>query len=545
MMSSDYGSEHVEGHGLRPIGLAALARALDTSTGADSEGVTESEAVSLPPTKSAPTATLLSPAAMRSSASPGLMVRHDQPDVFPRSSRQAGRAGGTNGGESTPASGEPAPDADVPRPSSHVRPLRPRITTSTIFEPVQIRAPGSLPPRLSTRPPNRLRMCLSKPCRACPVRNAAAPCPMWLDEPEPAVGPRPLPPNLGVGGKLPVRVPPGAICFGPEFHASHLGRPATAPNATRSTSRRFGRPNQRRQTGCGSSTSGAGNGYVVATVCRVQWRRQRCGTNHRAHGRTCRFVHHGAFSRPARSRESNAIPRHFRRVVLRTLVRVARCDWQRRCFASRAARYIDSFGRSLLGSSRARRESNVSSRRKSWARCSSTTTCPFDKLRAVQPHICSLPCMTPQTPCFPCSNKPLEHRTMVQVGACLPSIRWVNSPCLRHFLHSSPSLAIQSKTSPMRFIARSCRSPVRTTVAMRGAGSIGLPRMLRVIVSSGSWMHSCTIRLKCDVSRPMLSLPSLGGDLGYDPYESRDERASAHVRYLLWWEQEGRTHFAQ
>jgi hypothetical protein len=40
-------------------------------------------------------------------------------------------------------------------------------------------------------------------------------------------------------------------------------------------------------------------------------------------------------------------------------------------------------------------------------------------------------------------------------------------------------------------------------------------------------------------------LPVVGNDLGYDPYESREERASAHVRYLLWWEREGRVQFAQ
>ena len=39
--------------------------------------------------------------------------------------------------------------------------------------------------------------------------------------------------------------------------------------------------------------------------------------------------------------------------------------------------------------------------------------------------------------------------------------------------------------------------------------------------------------------------PVVQQDLGYDPYDSRDERASAHVRYLLWWEQEGRIQFGQ
>ena len=39
--------------------------------------------------------------------------------------------------------------------------------------------------------------------------------------------------------------------------------------------------------------------------------------------------------------------------------------------------------------------------------------------------------------------------------------------------------------------------------------------------------------------------PVVGRDLGYDAYDSRDERAAAHMRYLVWWEQEGRVQFAE
>jgi len=543
MMSSDYGSEHVEGHGLRPIGLAALARALDTSTGADSEGVTESEAVSLPPTKSAPTATLLSPAAMRSSASPGLMVRHDQPDVFPRSSRQAGRAGGTNGGESTPASGEPAPDADVPDPaatsdrsgpgSRRRRFLngpnsRPRLAPAASFD-TSTESASDVP--LQTLP-------------GMPRSQRRGAMPNVAGRTRAAVGPRPLPPNLGVGGKLPVRVPPGRSASAQSSTPATLAGPPLPPTQ-----------HARRLVGLADQTSAdkldaAAQQAERETVTLLQRFVESNGADNDA-GQTIVHMGERAVSSimarfpgplaPGIERDSPTLPAASScgplfallvaigsDAVLQVAQRATSILSEDRFWAAHVLGEIECVeSAEVVGTLLF--DDDVSVRQVARRATAHLLASVHDAADAVLPMLEQAARASNDGP----SRRLLALDTMGELA--MPS--------------TLPAL-ITLLGDPVQDIADAVhRSIVQITCQDYGRDA---RRWIDWFAANASrhrveWIMDALMHDSAEMRRIAADAlaPVVGRDLGYDPYESRDERASAHVRYLLWWEQEGRTHFAQ
>lgn len=540
MSSSEYGSEHAEGYGLRPIGLAALARALDASTGVDSE-VTESEAVSLPPTKSAPTATLLSAAAMRSSESPGFVVRHDQPDVIPRSSRQAARAGGTNRGDSTPSSGETAPDGDVPEPaatsersgpgSRRRRFLngpnsRPRLAPVASFDP-SADSSSDLP--LQTLP-------------GMPRSQRRGVMPNLGGRARAAVGPRPLPANLG--SKSPVRVPPGRGASAESATPATLAGPPLPPTQ-----------HARRLVSLAEQTSSdkldsAAQRAERETVALLQRFVESNGADNDA-GQTIVLMGERAVSSimarfpgplaPGIEPDSPALPVASSCGPLFALLVAIGSD-------------------SVLQV--AQRATSILSEDRFWA------------AHVLGEIVCVESAEVVATLLFDDDD----------------SVRNVARRATAHLLAFVPDAADAVLPMLEQAARGSSDGPGRRFLALETLGELAIPSTLPALITLLSdpvrdfadAVHRTLVQITCqdfgreprrwinwfaaNASRHRVEwimdalmhesvemrriaadalAPVVGRDLGYDAFESRDERASAHVRYLLWWEQEGRTQFAQ
>jgi hypothetical protein len=539
MTSSDDGFAHIEG--LRPVGLAALARALDTSTGVDSEGAAESEATSLPPTKSAPTATLLSSAAFRSSASPGLIVRHDQPDVIPRSSRQAARSGGTNRADSTPSSSETPPDDDVPEPAA----------TS------ERSAPGSRRRRFLNGPNSRPRLAPVASFDASGESSSDAPQQTIPGMPRSqrrgvmpsmgrgrsTIGPRPLPPNLGGTGKLPVRVPPGRNAPVESTMPTTLAGPPIPPTTP-----------ARRLVGLAEKTSA-----------------DKLGTEaQQAERETVSLLQRFVESNGADNDAGQSIVQRGERAVSAIMVRFPgplAPGLDRESPALPAASSCGPLFALLvaIGSDAvlqvAERATSILSEDRFWA------------AHVLGEIIC------------------VESAEVV--GTLLfdedVSVRQVARRATAHLLATVPD-AEDAVLPLLEQVAGSSDRPERRFIAIDTLGELAsastLPTLIDLLGDPAQdvadAVHRALVQITCqDFSRDarrwsewfaanavrhrvewvMDALmhesaemrriaadalaPVVGRDLGFDPYESRDERASAHVRYLLWWEQEGRTNFAQ
>ena len=524
------------GEGLRPVGLAALARALDTS-GIDSEGVYESEAASLPPTKSAPTATLLSPAALRSTGSPGFTVRHDQPDVIPRSSRQAARSSGTKGGgDSTSSSGEPAPDDDVPDPAGTSErtgpgsrrrrflngPLsRPRLAPAAAFDP-GAESSGDLPQQTLPGMPRSQRM---------GGRSRTT------------VGPRPLPPNIGAN-KSPVRVPPGRGGSAESATPATLAGPPLPPTVQ-----------ARRLVGLADQTSAdkldpGASKIERETVALLQ-----------------RFVE----SNGADNDAGQAIVQLGERAVSAIMAR----------FPGPLAPGIDRDVSALPPASScgplfallvaigndavlqvAQRATSVLSEDRFWA------------AHVLGEIVCVESAEVVATLLF--DDDPSVRRTARRATANLfAALEEAEEAVL-------PMLEQAARGSADR--------PGRRFIALDTLGELAVPSTIPTLIALlsdpvqdvAAAVHRALVQIACqDFGRDtrrwidwfaanaarhrvewiMDALmhesaelrrlaadalaPVVGRDLGYDPFESRDERAAAHVRYLLWWEQEGRVQLTE
>jgi len=507
-----------------------------------SEGNYEPEATSLPPTKSAPTATLLSPAALRSSESPGFTVRHDQPDVLPRSSRQAARSGGTNrggGGDSTPSSGEPAPDGDVPDPAATSEragpgsrrrrflngPLsRPRIAPAAAFDP-GAESSGDLAQQTLPGMPRSQRRGVM---------------PSLGGRSRTVVAPRPLPPNIGTG-KSPVRVPPGYGGSAESATPATLAGPPLPPTVQ---ARRLAD-----QTGADKLDPEA-HKIERETVALLQ-----------------RFVETNGADNDA----GQAIVQMGERAVAAIMAR----------FPGPLAPGIDRDVSALPAASScgplfallvaigndavlqvAQRATSVLSEDRFWA------AHVLGEIRSLESAEVVATLLFDDDP----SVRRIARRATAQLLAALPEASDVVVPMLEQAARGSSD------------------RPGRRFIALDTLGELAVPSTIPALIALlsdpvqdvGEAVHRALVQITCqDFGRDtrrwidwfaanaarhrvewiMDALmhesaelrrlaadalaPVIDRDLGYDPYESRDERAAAHVRYLLWWEQEGRIQFAQ
>ncbi len=541
VIMGDYGIEHGEGRGLRPVGLAALARAIDSSTTVDSERTREIEALSLPPTKSAPSATLLSSAAMRSSESPGFVVRHDQPDVIPRGSRQAVRAGGTNRGDSTPSSGEPAPDGDVPEPaatsersgpaSKRRRFLngpnsRPRLAPVASFDP-STDSSSDLP--LQTLP-------------GMPRSQRRGVMPNLGGRVRPAIGPRPLPTNLS--GKTPVRVPPGTSASVDSSMPATLAGPPLPPTQ-----------HARRLAGLVEQTSTD----KLDSAAQL------------AERETVEFLQRFVESNGADNEAGQTIVSMGERAVSSIMAR----------FPGPLAPDIepDSPALPIASSCGPLFALLVAIGSDSVLQVAQRATSILSEDRFWAAHVLG------EIVCI----------ESAEVVATLlfdedPSVRQVARRATAHLLASVPDAA-DAVTPMLEQAARgSSNRPERRLLALDTLGELAIPSTLPTLITLLSdpardfadAVHRSLVQITCQDfgrdTRRWISwftanaarhrvewimdalmhesaemrriaadalAPVVGRDLGYDAFESREERSSAHVRYLLWWEQEGRTQFAQ
>lgn len=539
----DFGAEHGEGHGLRPIGLAALARALDTSTGVDSDSASEAEAISLPPTKSAPTVTLLSSAAMRSSEAPGFMVLPDPPDTLPRSSRQSARTGGTNRSDATPSTGEPAPDEDVPEP-----------TVSS-----DRTGPGTRRRRFLNGPNSRPRLAPAASVDASTESASDVPLqtlpgmprsqrrgvmPNLAGRARAGIVPRPLPPNLGGATNSPLRVPPGRVVSIESSTPITLIGPPLPP--TQQARRLRGLSEQTGPHKLDPATQQA----VRETVALLQ-----------------RFIE----SNGADNDAGQAIVQMGERAVPSIMVR----------FPGPLAPGIERDSPSLPAASScgplfallvaigsdavlqvAQRATSILSEDRFWAahllgeiNCVESAevvgTLLFDDDGSV---------------------RRIARRSAAQLLECVPDASDVVLPMLEQAARGSAErpgkrftaletlgeLAIASTfpalvtllNDPVQEVSAAVhRALVQITCQDFGRD---MRRWIDWFSANASrhrveWIMDSLMHESAEMRRIAADAlaPVVGRDLGYDPFESRDERASAHVRYLLWWEQEGRPQFAQ
>lgn len=533
---------HEHGEGLRPVGLAALARAFDTASGADSEGSVEADVASLPPTKSAPTATLLSPAAMRSSESPGLLVRRDQPDVIPRSSRHAPRAGGTNRSDATPSPSESSSDEDVPEPAA----------------PSERSGPGSRRRRFLNGPTSRPRL--------APVATFDPSADSLVDLPQQtipgvprsyrrgaatnlgtrtrlSVGPRPLPANLGLAPKAAVRVPPGpsaAESSTPET----LAGPPLPPTVQ---ARRM--PSASGQTGA-DKPDPAAQQAERETVVLLQ-----------------RFV------------ESNGADDEAGQAIVQMSARAVPAIMAR--FPGPLAPSVDRDAPSLPPASSCgpllallvalENEALLAVAERA------TSILADDRFWAV--HVLAE---------IPCTESAEIVGTMLFDDDA--SVRRIARRATNQLMTSVPE-ATSAVVPILEQAARgSADRPGRRFIALETLGELAIPTTVPTLITllgdpvqdvvnaahrslvqvtcqdfgreprrwidwyganAGrhrvEWIIDALMHESVDMRRLAAGAltPVVQQDLGYDPYDSRDERASAHVRYLLWWEQEGRVQFGQ
>lgn len=523
--------------GLRPVGLAALARALEPSS--DSEGNYEPEVSSLPPTKSAPTATLLSAAALRSNPNPGFVVRHEQPDVIPRSSRQAAREGETNRGNSTSSSSAPAADEDVPDPAA----------------PSEASGPGSRRRRFLNGPNSRPR--LAPVSSRSPESTLEVPQPtiqgmprsqrrgaVTVGRPRALVGPRPLPPNLSTTAKAPLRVPPGRNVAAESATPETLAGPPLPPTVQ---ARRF--VGLSRQI-TADKLDPAAQQAERETVALLQRFVESNGADDDA-GQA--IVQMG-------ERAVSAIMARFPGPLAPGIERDALALPPASSCGPLLALLVAIGANAVLPV--AQRATSILSEDRFWAAhvlgeipCAESAevvgTMLFDDDMTVRRS---------------------ARRATVQLVATVPEAGSIVAPMLEHAIRGS------SERPGKRFIAfealgeLAIPSTIPALIALLGDSVKDVAEAVhRALVQitcqdfgrdSRRWfdwfdanagrhriewiidalMHESgeLRRLAADALGPVV-----GRDLGYDPYESREERSSAHVQYLLWWEREGRVQFAQ
>lgn len=529
--------------GLRPVGLAALARALDTSSGTDSEGSHEPEATSLPPTKSAPTATLLSPAAMRSTESPGFTVRHDQPDVIPRSSRQAARAGGTNRGDSTPSTGEPSPDDDVPDPAAGSErggpgsrrrrflngPLsRPRLAPTATFEP-GVESAVDLPQQTLPGMPRSQR------------RGAAS---SLAGRSRLAIGPRPLPPNIAGAAKAGVRIPPARSASAESVTPETLAGPPLPPTVH---ARRF--IGSAEQTGADKLDQEAQKTEREIVAMLQQ------------------FV----ASNGADNDAGQAIVQMGERAVSAIMAR----------FPGPLAPGIDRDTAALPPASSCGPlfALLVAIGNDAMLQVAQRATSMLSEDRFWAAHVLA------EIVCI--ESAEVVATLLFDDDA---AVRRVARRATAHFLEVLPDASLAVAPMLEQAARGSADRPGRRFIAFDTLGELAIPSTIPTLIALLAdpvqdvvdAVHRALVQISCqDFGRDarrwidwfaanaarhrvewiMDALmhesaelrrlaadalaPVVGRDLGYDPFESRDERSSAHVRYLLWWEQEGRLQFSQ
>lgn len=521
------------GEGLRPVGLAALARALDTSTGVDSESAVESQVASLPPTKSAPTATLISAAAIRSQESPSPPVRRDPPDVLPRSARQAARSSGTNHSDATSSSGEPAPDGDVPDPAA----------------PSERSGPGSRRRRFLNGPLSRPRIAPvahfdagadvsdeppQQTVQGLPRSQRRGFTPTFGGRSRTVVAPRPLPANLGSAGK------PAA----PSATPSTLAGPPLPPTVQ---AKRLG--GLERQTFADTSNL-AVQQAERETVALLQ-----------------RFVE----SNGADDDAGQAIVQMGERALPAIMVR----------FPGPLAPGIDRDSTDLPAASScgplfalvvaigadavlqvAQRATSILSEDRFWAAHVLGEIACIESAEVVGTLLFD----------EDASVRRVARRSATNLMASVPDAASVLAPMLE-----------QAARSP-------ADRPGRRVIALETLGELAIPSTMPALIAMladpvhdvADAVHRALVQMACqdfgrdtrrwsdwfsaNASRHRVEwiidsllhdsaelrrmaadalAPVINRDLGFDADAARDERAAAHVRYLLWWEQEGRTQFAQ
>lgn len=523
--------------GLRPVGLAALARALEPSI--DSESGYEPEVSSLPPTKSAPQATLLSAAALRSTENPGFTVRHEQPDVIPRSSRQAARAGGTNRGDSTSSSSEPAADEDVPDPAA----------------PSERSGPGSRRRRFLNGPNSRPR--LAPVSTRSPESTLEVPQPTIQGMPRSQrrgalsvgrtrsiVGPRPLPANIGAAGKSPLRVPPGRNVAAESSTPETLAGPPLPPTVQ---ARRFvGSTNQL----SADKLHPADQQAERQTVALLQRFVESNGADDDA-GQA--IVQMG-------ERAVSAIMARFPGPLAPGVEREAIALPPASSCGPLLALLVAIGNNSVLQV--AQRATSIISEDRFWAA-----------------HVLGeIPCVEAAevvgTMLFDddMSVRRSARRATAQLVASVPEAGSIVAPMLEQAIRGSSE------------------RPARRFIAFEALGELAIPSTIPALIALlgdsvqdvADAVHRALVQITCqDFSRDARRWidwfeanagrhrvewvidalmhesaemrriaadalgPVVGRELGYDPYESREERAAAHVRYMLWWEREGRVQFSQ
>lgn len=523
--------------GLRPVGLAALARALEPAS--ESEGNYEPEVSSLPPTKSAPMATLLSAAALRSTENPGFVVRHEQPDVIPRSSRQAAREGGTNRSDSTSSSSAPAADEDVPDPAA----------------PSERSGPGSRRRRFLNGPNSRPR--LAPVSSHSPESTLEVPQPtiqgmprsqrrgaVTVGRPRAIVGPRPLPANLGATVKTPLRVPPGRNVAAESATPETLAGPPLPPTVQ---ARRFGAsPHQTNADKHDPATQQVQR----ETVALLQRFVESNGADDDA-GQAIVMMGERAVA---------AIMARFPGPLAPGIERDAAVLPPASSCGPLLALLVAMGGNAVLQV--AQRATSILAEDRFWAAhvlgeipCSESVevvgTMLFDDDLTV---------------------RRIARRASVQLVANVPEAGAIVAPMLEQAIQGSSArpgkrfiafealgeLAIPStipaliellEDSVQDVVEAVRRVLVQITCQDFGRdtqrwfdwfdANVGRHRI--------EWIIDALMHESGELRRIALDAlgPVVGRDLGYDPYESREQRAAAHVQYMLWWEREGRVQFAQ
>ncbi len=524
--------------GYRPVGLAALARALDTNSAADSEGSTSSGNEGGRPvqTRTAPGATMLSAAALRASeTSKPPVVRHDQPDVLPRSARQAARSPGTNRAEATSSSGDTNPDGDVPEPAA----------TS------ERSGPGSRKRRFLNGPTSRPRiapMAFSESGTESSEQGQPTIQGMPRSQRRGAssgrgrtmVTPRPLPPNLG--GKPALRVPPGRNVAVDSSSPTTIAGPPVPPTLA---ARRSG--------------AGLADTRPEVSVQRSQREAER---------ETVALLQQFVGSNGADNDAGQAIVQLGERAVSAIMVR----------FPGPLAPGIGTDSTDLPTASScgplfallvaigpdtvlavAQRATSILSEDRFWA------------AHVLGEIVCIESAEVVGTLLF---DDDVSVRRIARRSAA--------------FLIATVPDAAQAIVPMLEQAARGSDRPGRRFIAIDTLGELAVTSTIPALIAMlgdpvqdiGDTVHRALVQITCqDFARdtrrwidwfaanasrhrvewiidtllhdsPELRRiaaealePVIGRDLGFDAEASRDERAAAHVRYLLWWEQEGRVQY--
>lgn len=538
MTSPDHGHDPGEGGGLRPVGLAALARALDTSTGVDSERLSESDVASLPPTKSAPTATLLSPAAMRSTESPGFTVHNEPPDVLPRSPRPTGRAGGTNRRDSTSSSDESS-DEDGPEPAEPIGPASRRRRYSNV---------SNARPRLapSTNFDSTTESTVDMPQQTLPgvPRSQKRGPATGFGRSRLTVGPRPLPPNIGASKKAAVRVPPARAGLAESATPTTLVGPPLPPTV------------QARRLGGTAGQTNLENLDPVAqlaereTVSLLQRFVESRGTDNDA-GQTLVQMGPRALAAimdrfpgplaPGVEREALVLPPAAvcgpllallvalgNDAVLRVAQRATSILSEDRFWSAHVLGAIPSVESAEVAATLLF-DDDVSVRRVARHATMQLLTSVPEAESVVAPMLEQVASSLSERS----ARRLLAFEALgkLAIPSTVPALIALLADPVRDFADATHRTLVQ-------ITCQDFGHDTRRWFDWFGANA----SRHRVEWIMDSLMHE-SVELRRIAAEALA--PFVGRDLGYDAYESRNERAAAHVRYLLWWEQEGRVQFGE